>query len=166
MSGFVVIGVASGQCRFPSVRILEELSTTVITCLKKYGLWRSFLLAWGVCARQNLSPTRFTTVVWTFALWWHSKGKHISHFIAETSIAEMAAPNCPIPPRFGQAFYCFTVANALLGDASHYNEGMIGSSSAHAKQDGCRVRHQWELGARFWLFTQQWSSSKKTKMMQ
>jgi len=32
-----------------------------------------------------------------FALWWHSKGKYISHFIAETSIAETSAPNCPIP---------------------------------------------------------------------
>jgi len=33
-----------------------------------------------------------TTTVRTFALCWHSKGKRISHFIAET-----ASPNCPIP---------------------------------------------------------------------
>ena len=46
----------------------------------------------GTSARPNLAPTRFTTVVRTFALWWHSKGKYISHFIAET-----AARNCPIP---------------------------------------------------------------------
>jgi len=46
----------------------------------------------GTSARPNLAPTRFATAVWTFALWWHSKGKYILHFIAET-----AAPNCPIP---------------------------------------------------------------------
>jgi len=50
----------------------------------------------GTSARPNLAPTRFTTAVRTFALWWHSKGKYISLFIAETSIAETAAPNCPI----------------------------------------------------------------------
>ena len=38
----------SGQCSFPTVRILEELSATVTTCGRKYGLWRLFLLAWGV----------------------------------------------------------------------------------------------------------------------
>jgi len=38
MSVFVVILVASGQCSFPSVRILEELSATVTTCVNKYGL--------------------------------------------------------------------------------------------------------------------------------
>jgi len=36
------------------------------------------------------------TEVRTFALWWHSKETHISHFIVET-----AAPNCPIPPNHG-----------------------------------------------------------------
>ena len=65
----------------------------------------------GTSAGPNLAPTRFTTAVQTFALWWHSKEKYISHFIAETSIAktaiaetaiaetsiaETAAPNCPI----------------------------------------------------------------------
>ena len=40
--------MASGQCSFPSARILEEFSATVTTCVKKYGLWRLFLLAWGV----------------------------------------------------------------------------------------------------------------------
>jgi len=38
MSVFVVILMASGQCSFPSVRILEELSATVTTCVNKYGL--------------------------------------------------------------------------------------------------------------------------------
>jgi len=46
----------------------------------------------GTSARPNLAPTRFTTSVRTFALWWHSKGKYISHFIAETSIVETASP--------------------------------------------------------------------------
>jgi len=45
ISVFVVILMVSGQCSFPSVRILEELSATVTTCVKNYGLWRSFLLA-------------------------------------------------------------------------------------------------------------------------
>jgi len=45
-----------GQCSFPSVRILDELCATVTTCVKNYGLWRSFLLAWGVCEiTQKLS---------------------------------------------------------------------------------------------------------------
>jgi len=45
-----------GQCSFPSVRILKELIATVTTCVKKYGLWRLFLLAWGVCEfTQKLS---------------------------------------------------------------------------------------------------------------
>jgi len=35
---FVVILMASGQYSFPSVKILEEHSATVITCVKKYGL--------------------------------------------------------------------------------------------------------------------------------
>jgi len=34
-----------GQCSFPSVRILEELSATVTTCVMKYGMWHLFLLA-------------------------------------------------------------------------------------------------------------------------
>jgi len=34
----VILMVTSGQCSFPSVRILEELSATVTTCVKKYGL--------------------------------------------------------------------------------------------------------------------------------
>jgi len=38
ISVFVVILMASGQCSFPTVRILEELSATVTTCVKKYGL--------------------------------------------------------------------------------------------------------------------------------
>ena len=37
--------MASGQCSFPTVRILDELTATVTTCVKEYGLWR--LLAWG-----------------------------------------------------------------------------------------------------------------------
>jgi len=28
---------------------LEELSATVTMCVRKYGLWRFFLLAWDVC---------------------------------------------------------------------------------------------------------------------
>jgi len=32
----------------------------------------------GTSARPNLAATRFTTAVRTFALWWHSKGTHIS----------------------------------------------------------------------------------------
>ena len=46
----------------------------------------------GTSAWPKLAPTRFTTAVRTFALWWHCKGKYISHFIAETSFAETAAP--------------------------------------------------------------------------
>jgi len=46
----------------------------------------------GTSARLTFAPTRFTTAVRTFAPWWHSKGKHISHFIAETSIAETTSP--------------------------------------------------------------------------
>jgi len=37
ISVFVVILMASGQCNFPTVRILEELSATVTTCGRKYG---------------------------------------------------------------------------------------------------------------------------------
>jgi len=56
ISVFVVILMASGQCSFPPVRNVEELSATVTTCVKKYGLWRLFLLAWGVCEfTQKLS---------------------------------------------------------------------------------------------------------------
>ena len=59
-------------------------------------------LKWpGTSARPNLAPTRFKTTLRTFALWWHSKGKHISHFIAKTFITEMVVPNCPIPPVTG-----------------------------------------------------------------
>ena len=45
-----------GQCSLPSVRILEELSVTVTTCVKKYGLWRLFLLAWGVWLYTKVKP--------------------------------------------------------------------------------------------------------------
>jgi len=41
--------MASGQCSFPAVRILEELIATVTTCVKKYGMLRLFLLACGLC---------------------------------------------------------------------------------------------------------------------
>jgi len=37
ISVFVVILMASGQCNFLSFRILEELSATLTTCVKKYG---------------------------------------------------------------------------------------------------------------------------------
>jgi len=48
--------MASGQCSFLSVRILEKLSATVAMCVKKYGLLRLFLLACGVCEfTQKLS---------------------------------------------------------------------------------------------------------------
>jgi len=55
-------------------------------------VWINSCHCWtiGTSARPNLAPTRFTTAVRTLALWWHSKGKHMSHFIAETSIAETA----------------------------------------------------------------------------
>jgi len=39
-----------------------------------------------------------------------------------------------------KVLYCFTVAIALLGDASDYHKDK--SCSAHAKQGGCRVRQQ------------------------
>jgi len=42
----------------------------------------------------------------------------------------------------------------------------VGSCSAHAKQGGSRVRQQWELTVRFWLFGPHWSSCQKIKMMQ
>ena len=35
------------------------------------------------------------------------------------------------------------------------------SCSAHAKQGSCRVRQQWELRVRFWLFGPHWSSRQK-----
>ena len=66
----------------------------------------------GTNARPNLAPKRFTTAVRTFALWWHSKRKYISHFIAETSIAETAAPNCPISP--GSYVACILAFTILL----------------------------------------------------
>jgi len=37
-SAFFVILMSRGQCSCPSVRILEELSATVTTFVKKYGL--------------------------------------------------------------------------------------------------------------------------------
>jgi len=37
-SAFFVILMSRGQCSCPSVRILEKLSTTVTTFVKKYGL--------------------------------------------------------------------------------------------------------------------------------
>jgi len=54
-----------------------------------FGVWinSSYCCTIGTRARPNLTPTRFITAVWTFALW-HSKGKYISHSIAETAIAE------------------------------------------------------------------------------
>ena len=66
-----------------------------------------------------------------------------------------------------EVFCCFTVAIGLPGDASDHNEDKkVGSCSAHAKQGGCRVRQQWELGVRFWRFGPYWSSCQKIKMMQ
>ena len=50
-----------------------------------------------------------------------------------------------------------------------YNEDYkFGSSSgsAHPKQGGCRVRQQWDLGVRFWVYGQHLSSGQKIKMMQ
>jgi len=38
-----------GRCGFSSVGSLEEFRATVTVCGRKYGLWRFFLLAWGVC---------------------------------------------------------------------------------------------------------------------
>ena len=69
----------------------------------------------GTSARPNLAPTCFTTAVRTFALWWHSKGKYISHFIAETSIAETAAPNSPI-------------SKAICPHRSHFHEALLSKS--------------------------------------
>jgi len=42
----------------------------------------------------------------------------------------------------------------------------VGGCSAHAKHGGCRMRQQWELGVRFWLFGPHWSSCQKIEMMQ
>ena len=41
-----------------------------------------------------------------------------------------------------------------------------GTCSAHAKQVGCRVRQQWELGVRLRLFGLHWSSCQKIKTVQ
>jgi len=44
------------RCGFSSSGSLEEFSATVTMCVKKYGLWRLFSLAWGVCEfSQKLS---------------------------------------------------------------------------------------------------------------
>jgi len=68
-----------------------------------------------------------TTAVRTFALRWHSKGKHISHFIAETSIAETAAPNCPIPLHTGVRqinFYMSTLTTSKWYDSISFEENL------------------------------------------
>ena len=63
-----------------------------------------------------------------------------------------------------EVFYCFTVAISLPGDASCIKlqwRQKVGSCNAHAKQGGCRVRQQLELGVRLWLFGPHWSSCQK-----
>ena len=67
-----------------------------LSCYSMLGLFltttlRTTVLDWLL--RLHASQA---TEVRTFALWWHSKETHISHFIVET-----AAPNCPIPPNHG-----------------------------------------------------------------
>jgi len=64
-----------------------------------------------------------------------------------------------------EVFYCFTVAIGLPVDASQWRQ-KVHSCSVHAKQGDCRVRQQWELGVKFWLFRLHWSSCQKIKMMQ
>jgi len=80
------------------------------------------------------------TAVRTFALWWHSKGKHISHFIAETSIAETATPNCPIPAE-GDHTHLYkqerkrtpdTGAEAVKPDPGFSWEGRVGDENAES----------------------------------
>jgi len=52
---FVIILRARSQFGFPPTGSLEELSATLTMCVKKYGLWRFFLLAWSICEyTQNL----------------------------------------------------------------------------------------------------------------
>ena len=91
---FAVILRVRGQCASTTARILEELSTKHknTMCSSLIPLITAWLELPGTNARPNLAPTRFTTALRTFAHWWHSKGKHISHFIAETE-----ASNCPVP---------------------------------------------------------------------
>ena len=63
-----------------------------------------------------------------------------------------------------EVFYCFITA---IGFAWRYIRLQWRKKicSAHAKQGGCRVRQQWELGVRFWLLEPHWSSCQKIKMM-
>jgi len=61
---------------------------------------------------------------------------------------------------------CSTVAIGLPGDASDCNLDKRSAIAAYAKQGFCRLRQQWELGERFWLFGPHWSSCQKLKMMQ
>ena len=64
-----------------------------------------------------------------------------------------------------EVFFCFTVAIGLPGDLSDYNEDKSSAVPAACKKGGCRVRQQWELGVRLWVFGPHWSSCKKIKMM-
>jgi len=75
-----------GQCSFPTVRILEELSATVTTCGRKYGLWRLFLLAWGISEfTQKLSLDSIYYLIFhvgIILIAFHSKFKNMSYFLA------------------------------------------------------------------------------------
>ena len=98
------------------------------------------------------------------------------------------------PPRFGLLLYCCRFVqhgvqnceNTLQKNHCNYGSVLlfhrcdrlawrciklqpgqkVNSCNAHSKQGGYRVRQQWELGVRFWLFGPHWSSCQKINMMQ
>jgi len=53
----------------------------------------------GTSARPNLAPTRFTTVVRTFALWWHSKKNTFHISSPKRPSPKRRSPKRPSPKR-------------------------------------------------------------------
>jgi len=66
-----------------------------------------------------------------------------------------------------EVLYCFTVLFHRLAWPCIRLQWTqkFSSCSVRTKQGGCRVRQQWELSARFWLFGPHRSSCQKIKMM-
>jgi len=83
-----------------------------------------------------------TTAVRNFSLWWHSKGKHISHFIAETSIAETAAPICPIPNATAVNCAVQKVLNVFLDQSSYCNLFCLLATCTEDTASQIRFSHQ------------------------
>jgi len=62
---FCCLPEGQGQCRFPSAVSLDELRATVTMCVRKYDLWRCFLLAWvsGAARKKPLLPPPETNLL-------------------------------------------------------------------------------------------------------